>query len=735
VVRSHPVHPPILSDVRRPERLPGTIWGVSTLFNPAGYATKFENYHLFREASVRQGLKLLTVEAAYGDQPFALKKEDADILVQVRTHAMVWQKERLVNLGASRLPSDCDKVIWIDADALVEDDDWVATTASLLEEYVIVQPYSAVVRLERGERGPIPSADLPPGWLNHQRQPSFIFTSRFGWDFQEWNWGAPGFLWAARRWFFERHGLYDRFILGENDSIFAHALIGSEFKPKYHSTLPQSYQTWAQALRADVRESIGLREGVGFHLWHGAISQRYYAERSMVLDSFDPDLDLTVSAQGCLEWTARNPQLVKRVSDYFQMRNEDGVTPASITEEKILSLEKEICERHLEIHSLKRLLNGPLSDRPSTRRRKTSVHPLIPDVRIPEQLPGSIWGVVAYFNPAQYATKLGNFRRFREGVARQGLRLLTVELAFGSAPFTLNNDDADLLLRLRSDSVLWQKERLINEGIRHLPPECDKVVWIDGDVLFENEQWVPETAALLSEYVIVQPFEASCRLHRGESSPVPTDRFPLGDREYQRHLSFAYTSRYGWEPEEWNWGKPGLAWAARRSLLDRHGLYDRFVVGGGDSHIANAFIGRESIPESLPLLRSHFRRWAQDVADDVKGSIGMCRGTAFHLWHGHVPQRYYQERNSLLRSFDPDEDVSVDRQGTLTWSGRNPLLEKGVHDYFWLRNEDDAAPHSIAEEKMLSLDREVQKCHREILELRKHLPIAQTAPLSAVSPQ
>ncbi|MDD5025986.1 MAG: hypothetical protein PHH13_01270 [Candidatus Peribacteraceae bacterium] len=716
------MHPPIFSEVHRPERLPGTIWGISTFFNPAGYTTKLENYHLFRERAARQGLKLLTVEAAYEDQPFCLKEKDADILVQVRTHAAVWQKERLINLGVSHLPSDCDKVIWIDADALVEDDDWITDTASLLEEYVIVQPYSAVVRLERGERSPIASADLPPGWLNHQRQPSFVFTSRFGWDFHEWNWGAPGFIWAARRWFLERHGLYDRFILGENDSIFAYALVGSEFEPKYRSSLPQSYQKWARALQEDVRGSIGLREGVGFHLWHGSISQRYYAERSMVLDSFDPDFDLTVSAQGCLEWTPRNPGLAKRVCEYFLMRNEDGTTPVSLAEEKILTLEKEICERHREIHRLNRLLGKMLPDDTSAQRG-TSSRLLIADIRIPEQLPGSTWGVTAYFNPAQYATKLENFRRFREGMSRQGLRLLVVELAFGSAPFTLTKDDTDILMQLRSDSVLWQKERLITEGICHLPPECDKVIWIDGDILFENEFWVSETAALLSEYIVVQPFEAACRLQRGEFSPISTDHFPLGDREHQRHLSFAYTSRYGWEPEEWNWGKPGLVWAARRALIARHGLYDRFVVGGGDSHIANAFIGRESMPKNLPLLRSHFRRWTQGISTDAQGSLGMGNGTVFHLWHGHVPQRYYQERNSILRSFDPAKDVSIDEHGVLQWSGGNPLLEKEVHDYFWLRNEDDCTPRSVAEEKMLSLDREVQRCNREILGLRRCLTL------------
>ena len=59
-----------------PEKLNGTFWGITTYYNPQKYRNKIENYRKFRNASKRQGLKLLTVELAFGDNDFELKKSD-----------------------------------------------------------------------------------------------------------------------------------------------------------------------------------------------------------------------------------------------------------------------------------------------------------------------------------------------------------------------------------------------------------------------------------------------------------------------------------------------------------------------------------------------------------------------------------------------------------------------------------------------------------------------------------
>jgi hypothetical protein len=102
-----------------------------------------------------------------------------------------------------------------------------------------------------------------------------------------------------------------------------------------------------------------------------------------------------------------------------------------------------------------------------------------------------------------------------------------VELAFGRGPFDLAPDDADLLVQIRGGNVLSQKERLLNLGVSRLPKDCDKVVWLDAGILFDRADWAVETARLLQEYVVVQPFLGRVRLGPG-CSPANVEALPVG---------------------------------------------------------------------------------------------------------------------------------------------------------------------------------------------------------------
>src|SRR5579883_2017119 len=88
------------------------LWVVTTYYNPCDYQTRRNNYEIFAHTIRRSGLPLLTIECAFGDQPFNLP-ERTDV-IKVRSHSIIWQKERLLNLGVSWLPSSCRYVAWLD---------------------------------------------------------------------------------------------------------------------------------------------------------------------------------------------------------------------------------------------------------------------------------------------------------------------------------------------------------------------------------------------------------------------------------------------------------------------------------------------------------------------------------------------------------------------------------------------------------------------------------------------
>src|SRR5262249_12525798 len=115
---------------------------------------------------------------------------------------------------------------------------------------------------------------------------------------------------------------------------------------------------------------------------------------------------------------------------------------------------------------------------------------------------GNLWAITCYFNPIGYQRRLENYHTFRQHLA---VPLVTVELAFNGA-FQLQRGDADILVQLRGGDVLWQKERLLNLALKLLPDNCDKVAWLDCDVVFESDDWAARASHALDDFALLHLF-------------------------------------------------------------------------------------------------------------------------------------------------------------------------------------------------------------------------------------
>jgi hypothetical protein len=309
------------------------------------------------------------------------------------------------------------------------------------------------------------------------------------------------------------------------------------------------------------------------------------------------------------------------------------------------------------------------------------------------------WGITTFFNPGASDRRLANYRRFREHSLRQGMPLVTVELAFGEAPFELGAPhDADILVQRRSTSVLWQKERLLNLALAALPERCEGVCWADADVLFEDDNWIEETQTLLRDHVILQPFSAAVRLPKDK---VPSE-YPGGEvgRTIEKgtdtgtYSESVCSALSGWLPSFS--GTTGYAWCARRSFLDEIGFYDRCIVGGGDRELALAFA---YAPGKAPKrhvrihhgrLRDHIRIWQERVHSRA-GRCAYRRGVLHHLWHGDPANRNYVDRHAILEQFDfdPERDLALDDGGCWQWATGKTDLVDAVRRYFEARSENE----------------------------------------------
>ncbi len=340
-----------------------------------------------------------------------------------------------------------------------------------------------------------------------------------------------------------------------------------------------------------------------------------------------------------------------------------------------------------------------------------------------------LWVITTYYNPAHYNIKRQNYERFAKPILEAGLKLVTVECAFGQENFELA--PAANIIQVRSRDVMWQKEGLINLAIQQLPPEANKVVWIDNDILFCNPEWAVQTAAQLDHYPVVQPCDSLHRLDRNKTAYAGVGYF---------RRSFAYQWQH--RPElafvrGGDHGFPGAVWAAQRSVIEKHGLYDAHILGSNDelfAHATNGGVASRCIkfitthrlrrqprivdqllrrlmripwprslanwylahlpPPSTSTVQeqffAHYLDWAQSFYADVRGHIGCVPGMTIHLWHGQPDNRQYGSREAILKlhNFNPLTDLQLNEYGVWEWNSDKPQMHQAVNTYFNSRRED-----------------------------------------------
>jgi hypothetical protein len=311
-------------------------------------------------------------------------------------------------------------------------------------------------------------------------------------------------------------------------------------------------------------------------------------------------------------------------------------------------------------------------------------------------MPDRMWAITSYFNPAGYRRRRRNYRVFRDQL---NVPLVAVELSY-TGEFELCRDDAEVLIQVRGSDVLWQKERLLNVALSGVPAECRHVAWLDCDIVFERPDWAGAASAILDELPLCQLFRAVYHL-------APEAR-TMKDHAVASHKSFGWALAHSATPQPecvfTNDGfQRGHAWAARRSLLESVGLYDRGIIGGGDKLMAFAAIGRarDVIGQQLysRAYVADYLEWANAFYGRVLGRVGFVDADLFHLWHGDIRDRRYSKRQSILadHDYDPRTDIALDEAGCWRWNSPKPEMHRRVREYFHSRMEDGRAMTQAAD--------------------------------------
>lgn len=304
-----------------------------------------------------------------------------------------------------------------------------------------------------------------------------------------------------------------------------------------------------------------------------------------------------------------------------------------------------------------------------------------------KKLGAKVWAITCYFpfdDPDGDRRRLRAYREFRR---RLVVPLVTVELA-RDGDFDLDESDAEKLIQVAGGAMLWQKERLLNLALEALPPECDTVLWADCDMVLARQDWPEAAREALREHRLVHAFDSLRFLT--ETEPVEDlSRAPVSETRRSAVLlwregrlpresfrSRGYSNRLGYSP--------GLAWAARRDWVERHGFYDAIILGAGDKALFSAACGRQR--EFVDAYcggtthARHYLDWADEFEGAVRGRLGVIQGDAYHLFHGELENRGYDSRYEGFDQFgfDPDADLRFGEEGAWEWGSEKPAMHEFV---------------------------------------------------------
>lgn len=278
---------------------------VTCFFNPCGYQQTVENYFRFREAL---GHECLTAELSFQGK-FVIP--DA-IHLHGGPQNIMWQKERLLNIGIENLPDKYDKVAWIDADLLFLNPHWLDEAEEKLNQFPVVQLFENVHLLD--SRGHVSRTIMGRVKGIETKIPGNGCL-------------APGGAWSARREILQ-DGLLDYDVTGGNDTGILDCWLGdwnSWMFRLYSPAWKSAVMNWGKKQYRKVNGNMGVIAGDVAHMFHGSLENRQYGRRTAYLieHDFDPATDIAIDQNGLWRWDSDKPEMHRKVANYFAQRRED----------------------------------------------------------------------------------------------------------------------------------------------------------------------------------------------------------------------------------------------------------------------------------------------------------------------------------------------------------------------------------------------------------------------------
>jgi hypothetical protein len=240
-----------------------------------------------------------------------------------------------------------------------------------------------------------------------------------------------------------------------------------------------------------------------------------------------------------------------------------------------------------------------------------------------------------------------------------------------------DNPEISDAFHIKTDFILFQKERLCSLLEKKIPARFKKIMFMDGDIIYQNINWYNDMSDLLDKNEVVHGFEKCIRLDLTYKENV------------DETVSFTYRKQLGTKKARYGPNKigvsPGGVWGFQRDWYRKIGFFDKDILGGSDTYTALSLGIVEDTYKYPPYIQPAIEDYKAKVKEAPK--VGRLPGTIFHLWHGSTANKQYKTRRNIMRGVkDIDDVISTAANGL--YRLKSAKLRKLFKRYF-LRREDD----------------------------------------------
>lgn len=264
-----------------------------------------QNYIEFRK---HFDYDLITVELATDKSLFFI--EDSIKILANLNNTYIWQKEKTFNIILQDLPSNVDKIVWVDTDIIFSNKQWLIDIERLLDQVEFAQPFERVIET------PSVNSILNCESYANALYKNIHYGSYINKDF------TMGLSWGVRRSCIN-NGFYDKHIFGANDALQTLALTGdisNSFLIQQPKLLIKDFLEYYKTNEHYNGKSVGYCKGVIRHLFHGLQNERGYYSREKLLrkHNYDPSI-LKTDHNGL--YYIDNQEWIDISTKYFMERN------------------------------------------------------------------------------------------------------------------------------------------------------------------------------------------------------------------------------------------------------------------------------------------------------------------------------------------------------------------------------------------------------------------------------